>query len=557
MARDTVRAPGGTTTVAPEHAPPASLRVDEPPSRDAVAEPIGGRLSRRGRWVLLLSVLSGLITHGYHLFQYPLYSTDEGIYMERAWSLLHNGTLDPYTYIYDHAPGGWIVIAAWEAIVPGDFGMFGNPVNSGRVLMLVLHVASTILLFQIARALSRGGLLAPAIATFFFNFSPLAIYYQRMALLDNMMVFWVLLSIFLLVRRETRVFAGLFSGLSLGLAILTKENAIFFAPAIFYLMTRRLAGRPDRPFVIHFWLYAVAGALSFYFLFAMLKGELLPSGMDFDLSQPSGHSSLLYTVWFQLHRNQGTLFEQDSFLHTMWLPKDPFLILGGIAAMAVCLVVGWRQRKRDPAFLAVGTLALGMSLYLARGSVILDFYVLPLIPIFGLCIALVADRALKHRLARKVVPALTAVVLLVPTGGYLLTYGDKGNLQPNDAYYLPLTYLQNQQIAWVRNNIPADAKIIIDDDIWVALHAGSPSYEYAVSHWNAVGNPEVRDDWFGASGENIDYIVMSNRMREAMTLNNGNGQENWILDALDNHSTEVWSNGRGDVQLAIYQIDYK
>jgi 4-amino-4-deoxy-L-arabinose transferase-like glycosyltransferase len=557
VARENVIALSGAPTVVPQQAPPASKKSARARPRNADAEPLDGRLSRRGRWVLLLSVLSGLITHGYHLFLYPLYSTDEGIYMERAWSLVHDGALDPYTYIYDHAPGGWIIIAAWEAIVPGDFGMFGNPVNSGRVLMLLFHAASTILLFQIARKLARGGLLAPMIATFLFNFSPLAIYYQRMALLDNMMVFWVLLSIYLLVRQETRVFAGLFSGLALGLGILTKENAIFFAPAICYLLIRRVADRPDRRFAINFWLFAVAGALSVYSLFATLKGELFPSGLNFDLTHPSGHSSLLYTLWYQLHRNQGTLFEHDSFLYTMWLPKDPFLILGGAAAMTVCLLVGFRQRRRDPAFLVAGTLAFGMALYLARGSVILDFYILPLIPILALCIALVADRTLKHPLARKAVPALIAVVLVLPTGGYLLAYGDKSNLQPNDVYYLPLTYLQQEQISWVRDNVPADAKIIIDDDIWVALHTGSRSYKYAVSHWNAVGNPAVRDGWFARSGENIDYIVMSNRMREAMTLNNTNGQENWILDALDNHSTQVWSDGRGDVQLAIYQIDHQ
>src|SRR6185312_14427686 len=265
---------------------------------------------------------------GYHLFTYPLYSTDEGIYMERAWSLVHDGTLDPYSYIYDHAPGGWIVIAAWDAILPAHFEMFGNPVNSGRALMLLFHLASTVLLFQIARRLCGGRLLAPGIATFLFNFSPLAIYYQRMALLDNMMVFWSLLSIYLLLRRETRVFAGLYSGLTLGIAILTKENAIFFAPAIFYLLTRRVSGQHDRRFTINFWLYAVAGALSLYFLFATLKGELFPSGGSFDLSHHSGHSSLLYELWFQLHRKQGTLFAHGSYLYTMWLPKDRFLILG-------------------------------------------------------------------------------------------------------------------------------------------------------------------------------------------------------------------------------------
>ena len=205
--------------------------------------------------------------------------------MERAWSVITEGTLNPYTYIYDHAPAGWLLIAAWDFVLPQQFLTFGNPVNSGRVLMLLLHAASVYFLFEIARKLS-GGLLAPTIATFFFNFSPLAIYYERMALLDNIMVFWVLLSIYLLLRRRIRVFTGLWSGLAFGVAVLSKENAIFFAPTIFYLLYRRAKGDANSRFTIMFWLFAAIASSSVYFLFATLKNELLPSGLDFSLIHP-------------------------------------------------------------------------------------------------------------------------------------------------------------------------------------------------------------------------------------------------------------------------------
>ena len=76
--------------------------------------------------------------------------------MERAWSVLREGQLNPYTYIYDHAPGGWLLIAAWDFILPHQFLAFGNPVDTGRVLMLLLHVGSVFFLFEIARKLSGG-----------------------------------------------------------------------------------------------------------------------------------------------------------------------------------------------------------------------------------------------------------------------------------------------------------------------------------------------------------------------------------------------------------------
>ena len=64
------------------------------------------RQSTAHRVLLWAAVISGALTHGWHLFMYPLAITDEGIYMEQAWSVLREGRLSPYTYFYDHAPAG-------------------------------------------------------------------------------------------------------------------------------------------------------------------------------------------------------------------------------------------------------------------------------------------------------------------------------------------------------------------------------------------------------------------------------------------------------------------
>ncbi len=524
------------------------------------SEPLG----RVGRIALIFAIVSALITHGYHMFDYPIYNTDEGIYVERAWSLIRESRLSPQTYFYDHAPGGWIILAMWEFVLPAHFETAGNPVNSGRILMLLLHAASVFFLFEIARKLS-GGLLAPVIATFLFNFSPLGIYYQRMVLLDNMMVFWVLLSIYLVLRHDSRIFTSMWSGFACGLSVITKENAIFFAPTIFYLLSRRLKGIPNRDFALMFWLFAASTPVLIYFLFATLKGELLPPSLDFSLAHtPQGHVSLLYELWFQIHRNQGgTLFHHThhSYLYTMWLPKDGFLLAAGTAAMVISLYVGWRQREHDPRLLVAGTLAFEIAFYLARGSVILDFYVIPLIPMFALNIGLVADRV-KRRLpahtARVAMPVAVACVVSVltldPSGAYLITRGQHHQLKLADVYYLPLTYLQREQIAWVRAHIPPSDKIITDEDIWVSLHDIRPYYPYAQSHWNAATDPQIRDKIFHSNWRNIDYFVLSNGMQYAMSLNNTSGQEGWMIYALKYHSTEVWHASRGNVKLAIYRV---
>src|SRR5258707_12130115 len=121
---------------------------------------IGQRQVMVGRALLLATLLSGAISHGYHLFLYPLYITDEGIYMEQAWSVLREGQLSPYTYYYDHAPAGWLTIAAWVALLPRQFETFGNAINTARALMLLVHLASVFLLFLIARRLSGSTIAA-------------------------------------------------------------------------------------------------------------------------------------------------------------------------------------------------------------------------------------------------------------------------------------------------------------------------------------------------------------------------------------------------------------
>jgi hypothetical protein len=89
--------------------------------------------------------------------------------------------------------------------------------------------------------------------------------------------------------------------------------------------------------------------------------------------------------------------------------------------------------------------------------------------------------------------------------------------------------------------------------MWADLHDERPYYKWAHSHFKAASDPDVRDKLFGKDWRNIDYIVMSNKMRKAMELNNGDGGEQWILQALD-HSKPVWSVEGGDVKLEVDQV---
>ncbi|HEY7122666.1 MAG TPA: glycosyltransferase family 39 protein [Ktedonobacterales bacterium] len=529
---------------------------------------VKGHMTLATRLLLIISMVTGALTHGYHLFVYPLYITDEGIYMEQAWSILREGRMSPYTYFYDHAPAGWIVIAGWVSLLPHQFEAFGDAINTGRVLMLIAHIASIYLLFQVTYRLSHSAL-AAFLAAFLFNFSPLAVYYQRQVYLDNLMVFWVLLSLYLITSNDGRVITLLLSGLAFGIGVLTKENAIFFAPAFGYLLYTQVRHWPNFRFGLGFWMYAALATISLYFLFATLKNELLPSHLSFNLNNPpADHVSLLYSIWWQLHRSQGSIMDLNSYfwvIMKVWLSKDTFILIGGMVAVAINLLFGLQERKKNQSFLVASLLATGYAFYIARGSQMLEFYIVPLIPFLSMNLGMLLNRcvvALKEgsgktfSLVTQWVVALSFMAALVsPVGGYFLDHDEFGKVVPHDLYKLPQTYMQQEELAYVREHIPPTARIIMDDELWVDLHDGTPSYKYAHSHWKAASDPDIRDKLFHRDWNNIDYIVMSNKMVDAMELNNGDGSETWILDALQ-HATRIWDLKRGDVELQIYQIQH-
>lgn len=523
---------------------------------------------------LTLVLIIGVLSHGYHLFQYPLYLTDEGIYLQQAWSVLRLGRLSPYTYFYDHAPAGWLVIAGWVSALPLQFQTFGEAINTGRALMLVMHTASAFLLFRIASYFSKSRL-AAFVAVFLFSLSPLAVYYQRQVLLDNLMVFWLLLSLYWATRLDGRILTQILSGLAFGIAILTKENAIFFGPALGYLLYTQMSQRINYRFTLTFWLFSMFSLVSLYSLYALLKGELVPTRLNFDLANPpADHVSLLYTAWWQLNRNQGSVFDRNSlvwqFSFASWLPKDAILLAAGGLATLLNLGLAVVRRERHRGNLAVALLALGYAFYLARGSFMLEFYIAPLIPFLTLNVGQLVGRA--HALLHSVSTGrplrvglmtielgavlLACAVLVFPVGranGYIFVRDEQGHIVLHDLYRLPLTEMQREQLAFVRGHIPADAKIIIDDELWVDLHDVRPYYKWAHSHWKASADPDVRDRLFGKNWRNIDYLVLSNKMREAMELNNTGGQEDWILEAL-HHSNQIWAVEQGDIKLEVYQV---
>lgn len=469
------------------------------------------RVCQGERGLVLALVTLGLVAHSFNMLHYPSFTfkDDEGIYAAQSWAVLRMGSLTPYTYFYDHAPVGWLMAAGWMMFTDG-LDTFGGAVDSGRVLMLVLHLAMIPLLYGLVRRL-EGSPVVAALATALFSLSPLAIFYQRMFLLDNIMLFWLLLSLYLVLDKAGRLSHLVLSGLTYGLALVTKETAIFMLPVILWLVWRQR--RPHHSgFGAGGWLVPMLMVVSWYPLYALFKGELLGAGQAFGFfvsgSGTGQGVSLVDALKWQSTRGGGGFLNLDNLfwqlVRSQWGPRDPILLFGGSVASLINLGRGWRNR---PALIA-GLLGILPLFYLARGGIVFDYYILFAIPFLCLNLALGLGLVLKGRRA--------AWVGLGLVSGLLVSYALIGSLGP--LYTETPDQAGREALVWIKQNLPAESNIITRDDLWTGLHepnAEDPAFPNAHSHWKVASDPAIRDGVFHGDWRTVDYLIMSPGLKES------------------------------------------
>lgn len=472
------------------------------------AIPRRGARAKSGEWAIIAGLmLIGLLAHGLNMFNYPAFTFngDEGIYTQQALAVLRLGQLSPYTYFYDHAPGGWILLAAWMALSGGPHA-FGSAIDSGRVLMLLLHLAMIHRLYRVAREVGCGRA-AASLAVLLFSLSPLAVFYGRPVMLDSLMLFWVLISLDLLLDGQGRLSRVALSGACFGFALLSKETAVFLLPAMLLLAFQERREHHGL-FAVTSWLLPMALVTSWYLLYASLKGELLPVALSarlFGNTEP--HVSLIETLLWQIGRDGGGMFNLDNqFWHFMredWLIRDPQLIVAGVAAVAINLLRGLRDRMA----LVVGALGLLALYYLARGGLVFNFYILFALPFFALNIASLAA-LLFGRMKRW--PWATAAIVVATIGGLASGWWSSGQAQP--LYAARSSQAGHAVIAWIREHVPSQSTIIADDAFWPDLRdppLGQPAFPNLHSHWKVGQDPEIGEGVFHNDWRTVDYLIMT------------------------------------------------
>ncbi|HCI80697.1 MAG TPA: hypothetical protein DHW02_13510 [Ktedonobacter sp.] len=502
--------------------------------------------------VIVAGLLVVLVVHALNMFNYPRYELDEGTYISSAWAILH-GLITPYAYGYGHPPLAWIQIAAWIQFT-GGFFTFGNALNSGRVLMLIYAVASALLVYLIVRRMGMSRSVA-LLAMALFSLSPLSVDYQRQILLDNIAVFWFLLSIYLLAVGNSRL--GYIAGASIafGISILSKEVMVLFIPGMIYAAWLH-STKFQRKFALVSFIYAFTAIGSMFILMAILRGELFPDTWNIPFNTHQ-HLSLLDTYLSQVKRTQS----EGSFANAWqsWISQDKWLVLIGIASLGFNLVMGWWNRKQ----LLFALLAMSFWVLIVRGGVVLPFYYIPIIPLAAINIALMVNTIsgwvgkLLHFDFIRAVLVLALVLCIFPYYYYIGGYTYAFTQHPTSA--------QDQAMTWVRDNVPNSAFIVINSYLYMDLRTdggagvgdGAP-YPYAHVYFNVATDPTIYQQLLDNNYDRIDYIVADSEMIN--DINNDPVTYKIILQALKASVLRVeykTDDQNSQIDIKIYQVVHK
>lgn len=453
---------------------------------------------------LAAALMIAAVFTGYNMFHFPQYELDEGIYVGSAWAMFEQGQLYYYTYAYDHTLLGWFQIGAFAELV-GGFMTFGTSINTGRVLMLVSAVVSTLLIYLIVRHVT-GRISAGLFAAVAFAVSPLGVTLHRQVWIDNLATLWLLISIYALVTSRGRMWRLALSALALSLAFWSKEVVVVLLPGMLYL-AYALAHPAHRKFAFGLWGAVVTSVASLFVVLALLKDEFLPPGVLWSSDEP--HVSLIETYTRYASANGGSFLSPESDFRTFfgqWINIDPFLMVGGLVAAALGLLFF----RRDRFFFGVSLLALLFVAFLATGGLVRFFYVIPLLALLALALGLLAGHAISA--ARKPTDALLGAIsrrealrgkrLAYPAAlavfGLTVVWG-VGAVPANYVNFNgDRTTSQTQAARWVAENLPNESVLLMDPYAWTDLRAeelvGDEPFRNAHSALTALQDPAVRED---------------------------------------------------------------
>ena len=362
------------------------------------------------------------------------YIFDEVYYAKDAASLITHGVElneDGMAEFVVHPPlGKWLIGIGIK--------LFGNNEFGWRVIAAVVGSASVLLIYLIVQRLFNS-LFLSNIAAALFALDGLHLVMSRVALLDIFLMFFILLSFYLILRDNLWL-----SGVIIGLASATKWSAVFVIPLLI-LLTVNLSranlatwGKRFSQFVltpIGIYLLSWSG-----WIFSS-KGWARDSGSNLFSSLWNYHVEIM-----NFHRG---LTEQHTYAANPWswlvlgrptsfyyeTPKNcgaqscsqeilaigtPILWWAGIFAIAITVGLFITNRDRISAFILAGIAGTYLPWFFIQNRTTFYFYAIAIFPFIVLALINVFNWALNNQVNRKLIY------------GFVITVGI------NFIYFLPI-----------------------------------------------------------------------------------------------------------------------
>ncbi|MCM3924438.1 4-amino-4-deoxy-L-arabinose transferase [Frankia sp. AiPs1] len=510
----------------------------------------GARAHRHS--VVLLAVLLPIVAviHGVNFDGWPGRVTDdEGTYAAQAYSMQYWNRIAHYTYWYDHPFGGWLLIAIYTKLTDG-FHRAATAVTAARELMFLLHLTSCVLLYRLGRLLGLRRFFA-GLALLVFSLSPLALWYQRMAFLDNIGVMWLLAAFVCAASPRRSVAAAALAGTFMAFSFWSKETTLLFLPGLYVLLWQHRDPRNWR-FVRRNFLGCLIGICGIYILYAAAKNELF---------EGPGHVSLEWAVRWQLFDRapSGSVLDHGSDTYNVvrsWLDLDPYLVLAGIAAAVPLLAL---RRLR-----VVSALLLMQFGFIFRNGYLPNPYVTAMLPFAALCAAGLLDVVLprirprtpvdldqddddRGGEARGVPGWLTAAwtglrrgAVAVAVIGSVVTLAWDWTPKIHTALTRDASAPSRDATRWFLAHIHDDGTVITDDIAWtdLTIHGRRP---LPVWFYKLDLDPQVRGH-FPHGWKDVDYLMMGKPPDSVLA-------EVPIVAEAIHHSVVLKSFGNGEIEI--------
>lgn len=138
-----------------------------------------------------------------------------------------------------------VALPVWPVLLGLWFKLTGVGMVSARVLMLFVYATSLGLFYLLLSQYRRG--LLPAVAVALMAINPFCYAFDRLAIPEPLVVFWLMLGLWLASQtRDEELWKQGALGAILCLLVLTKPSAFFLGPAILYQLMTTIGWPPFR-----------------------------------------------------------------------------------------------------------------------------------------------------------------------------------------------------------------------------------------------------------------------------------------------------------------------